>query len=197
MIGRGELLPGEKVRQIEVAQRAGVSRSPLREALRTLEGEGLVKYETNRGYVVSRLGMRELAEIFRMRNILETEMVAHIKSADPDSLDALEKHLQEMNAAAQDGDFGRLMVAYRAFQTVYLGLSGLSIFLSEVQRLWNMSDTYNAIHTLPPAVAKRIIRDHKAIVRALRMGDLDKMREVVAQTPQINEHVVVGLPTWH
>jgi DNA-binding GntR family transcriptional regulator len=89
------------------------------------------------------------------------------------------------------------MVAYRAFQAVYLGLSGLSIFLSEVQRLWNMSDSYNAIHTLPPAVAKRIIRDHKAIVRALRTGDLDKMREVVAQTPQINEHVVVGLPTWH
>jgi DNA-binding transcriptional MocR family regulator len=64
LIRRGELLPGEKIHQVEVARNAGVSRSPLREALRTLAAEGLVKYETNRGYVVSRLRMEELAEIY-------------------------------------------------------------------------------------------------------------------------------------
>ena len=56
MIRRGDLLPGEKVHQVDVAKIAGISRSPLREALRTLEAEGLVRYESNRGYVVSRLG---------------------------------------------------------------------------------------------------------------------------------------------
>jgi DNA-binding GntR family transcriptional regulator len=196
MISRGELLPGEKIRQIEVAQLAGVSRSPLREALRTLEGEGLVKYETNRGYVVSRLRMSELAEIYRMRSLLEAEMVAHIESADPESLEALEQHLQTMSAAATEGDFDQLMVAYRAFHKVYLGLSAMPIFLSEVQRLWNMTDSYNAVHTLPPAIARRIIRDHRAILRALRADDLPKMREIAAQMPQIYEHVVVGLPSW-
>jgi DNA-binding GntR family transcriptional regulator len=196
MIARGELLPGEKIRQIEVAQMAGVSRSPLREALRMLEGEGLVKYETNRGYVVSRLGMSELAEIYRMRSLLESEMVAHINSADPESLEVLEQHLQTMSAAAAESDFDQLMIAYRAFHQVYLRLSGMPIFLGEVQRLWNMTDSYYAIHTLPPATARRIIRDHRAILRALRTGDLPKMREIVAQMPQINEYVVVGLPPW-
>ena len=47
------LLPGEKIRQVELAERLGVSRSPLREALRTLESEGVVTYETNRGYVIA------------------------------------------------------------------------------------------------------------------------------------------------
>ena len=51
----GILLPGEKLRQLELAEQIGVSRSPLREALRTLESEGILTYEVNRGYVVARL----------------------------------------------------------------------------------------------------------------------------------------------
>src|SRR5580704_4747426 len=49
------LLPGEKIRQVELAERIGVSRSPLREALRTLESEGVVAYEINRGSAAARL----------------------------------------------------------------------------------------------------------------------------------------------
>src|SRR6201984_3315300 len=49
------LLPGEKIRQVELADRIGVSRSPLREALRTLESEGVVAYGINRRYVVAKL----------------------------------------------------------------------------------------------------------------------------------------------
>src|ERR1700760_850367 len=60
------LLPGEKIRQVELAERIGVSRSPLREALRTLESEGVVAYEINRGYVVARVGDDDLAQIYRM-----------------------------------------------------------------------------------------------------------------------------------
>jgi DNA-binding GntR family transcriptional regulator len=196
MISHGTLLPGEKIHQVDVAQKVGVSRSPLREALRTLEGEGLVKYETNRGYVVSRLRMNELAEIYRMRALLEAEMVTHIKTADPDSLDALQQCVSTMTASAQEGDFEQLVVSHRKFQNIFLALSGLKLFLIEFQRLSNMVDSYNAPHRLSPAMAKQVIRTHRAIVRALRAGDLEKMREVVAEMPQFTVHVVVGLPNW-
>src|SRR6201988_2017021 len=65
LIVRRVLLPGEKIRQVELANRVGVSRSPLREALRTLESEGIVSYEINRGYVVSRLDRHDLEQIYR------------------------------------------------------------------------------------------------------------------------------------
>src|SRR5258708_40249706 len=64
------LLPGEKIRQVELAERIGVSRSPLREALRTLESEVVVAYEVNRGYVVARLYDEHLAQIYRMPALL-------------------------------------------------------------------------------------------------------------------------------
>src|SRR5712691_719221 len=65
LIMDGVLLPGEKLRQLELAERIGVSRSPLREALRTLESEGMLSYEANRGYVVARLEQGDVAEILR------------------------------------------------------------------------------------------------------------------------------------
>ncbi len=76
------LLPGEKIRQVELADRLGVSRSPLREALRTLESEGVVAYEINRGYVVARLDDDDLAQIYRMRALLEDELLRTVKRPD-------------------------------------------------------------------------------------------------------------------
>src|SRR5258705_13989902 len=75
LIVRRQLLPGEKIGQVELARRLGVSRSPLREALRTLESEGIVTYEKNRGYLVARLDADELAQVYRLRAILEAELL--------------------------------------------------------------------------------------------------------------------------
>jgi DNA-binding GntR family transcriptional regulator len=195
LIRRGELLPGEKIHQVDVARNAGVSRSPLREALRTLAAEGLVKYETNRGYVVSRLRMEELAEIYDLRRLVEAEMLRHIRKPGEDVLERMAGRLAEMEAAIEIGDFNALTVAYRLFHEEMFRLSGLNIFLHEVQRLWKMTDSYNAAHALPPATAQRILRDHRQILRALRAGNLDRVRAIVDALPQINEQVIVGFPT--
>jgi DNA-binding GntR family transcriptional regulator len=195
LIRRGELLPGEKIHQVEVARNAGVSRSPLREALRTLAAEGLVKYETNRGYVVSRLRMEELAEIYDLRRLVEAEMMRHLTKPDKDVLDRMAGHLADMEVAIEGGDFTALTAAYRQFHEEMFRFSGLNIFLREVQRLWMMTDSYNAVHALPPAAAQRILRDHRQILQSLRAGNLDRVRAIVDALPQINEQVIVGFST--
>ena len=107
LIRRGELLPGEKIHQVEVARNAGVSRSPLREALRTLAAEGLVKYETNRGYVVRRLRMEELAEIYKLRRLLEAEMMRHLHKPGEDVLERMAGHLADMESSNRARRFRR------------------------------------------------------------------------------------------
>lgn len=69
----GELRPGEPIRQSALAERFGVSRVPLREALKILEGEGQVTYRPHRGYVVTELNMDDLLEVYRIRELLEGE----------------------------------------------------------------------------------------------------------------------------
>ena len=121
MIRRGDLLPGEKVHQVDVAKIAGVSRSPLREALRTLEAEGLVRYESNRGYVVSRLRLEELAELYELRSLIETEIIASIKKPSAGVIRRMERYVAAMEAAVERNDFPSIAEAYRGFrsQTVH------------------------------------------------------------------------------
>jgi DNA-binding GntR family transcriptional regulator len=195
LIRRGELLPGEKIHQVDVARNAGVSRSPLREALRTLAAEGLVKYETNRGYVVSRLRMEELAEIYELRRLVEAEMMRHIRKPGEDVLDRMADRLAEMEAAIEIGDFNALTRSHRQFHEEMFRLSGLDIFLHEVQRLWVMTDSYNAAHVLPAAAAQRILRDHRQILKALRAGNLDRVRAIEDGLKQITEQVIIGFPS--
>src|SRR3954469_4272576 len=71
MILAGEIAPGERIRQEEIADRFGMSRLPVREALRMLEIEGLTELQTNRGARVPALSSHEADMIYRMRESLE------------------------------------------------------------------------------------------------------------------------------
>ena len=74
-IASGDLRPGEQVLQDALAERFGVSRVPLREALKILEGEGQVVYRPHRGYFVAELDLDDLREVYRIRDLLESEAV--------------------------------------------------------------------------------------------------------------------------
>lgn len=74
-ITTGRLRPGAPIRQDALAEEFQVSRVPLREALKTLQGEGLVTYEAHRGYSVETLSLDDLREVYRIRQLLEEEAV--------------------------------------------------------------------------------------------------------------------------
>src|SRR6476646_4798159 len=75
-IFEGRLRPGQRIRQEEVAAASGTSRVPVREALRALEGEGLVQLFRNRGARVARLDYPEFSELYRIREALDPLLLA-------------------------------------------------------------------------------------------------------------------------
>jgi DNA-binding GntR family transcriptional regulator len=173
------LLPGEKIRQVELAERIGVSRSPLREALRTLESEGVVTYEINRGYVVARLDDEDLAQIFRMRSILESELLHTIRRPDMKTLGRI-KHLNEQMMAAIDaGNVADVLRYNREFHFAIFDLSSLNQFSREIRRLWQLSESYSVTWWWrTPEARTRINTEHKAIISALRKFDLERLIEL-------------------
>src|SRR5438093_12123886 len=70
-ITSGQLRPGTPIRQEALSEQLGVSRVPLREALKTLEAEALVVHEVHRGYFVAELSLEDLREVYRIREILK------------------------------------------------------------------------------------------------------------------------------
>jgi len=90
LIVQGRLRPGEILRQEALAERFGVSRSPVREALRLLESEGLVLYRPNRGAVVAAAEVPGAREHFQIRRLLEPALIEHaVRAIDERSLDEL------------------------------------------------------------------------------------------------------------
>lgn len=190
------LLPGEKIRQVELADRIGVSRSPLREALRTLESEGVVAYEVNRGYVVAKLDDDDLAQIFRMRALLEDELLRTVKRPDAAVLSDLKDLNEKMMVAIDERNVTDVLRYNREFHFTIFDLSPLNQFQREVRRLWQMSEGYSAAWWWrQPEAKKRINAEHKAIISTLRKFDLDRLVEICA-THRIGglERSVTGAP---
>src|SRR3954451_5129577 len=100
----GESAPGERLTEPRLAELAGVSRSPVREALRILEGEGLVEITPRHGARVTHVGVRDARELYECRLLLEPRCAYEAVAAiTPDGVAELERIRAAMEAAAPDG----------------------------------------------------------------------------------------------
>lgn len=100
-IGNGRLLPGERLRETEIADQLGVSRTPVREALKRLESEGLVAFNQPRGLIVNELSQAQILQLYAMREVLEGAAARFAgEQASALELDAL-KHLLANQRAAK------------------------------------------------------------------------------------------------
>ncbi|MGP4017421.1 GntR family transcriptional regulator [Saccharopolyspora sp. 5N708] len=163
----GELAPGQPIRQDTIAGRLGVSRVPLREALKTLEAEGQVIYQPHRGYSVAELSLSDLLEVYRMRELLESEAarVAIGRFTDADLTRITEAQL-DVEKAADGGDLVAMIAANRRFHFALLEPSGMPRLLRILRTLWDATDAYRAVYYNSDANRERVRREHDAIVAA-------------------------------
>ncbi|GAB3280424.1 GntR family transcriptional regulator [Parasphingorhabdus pacifica] len=185
------LTPGQPVRQDTIAQELGVSRVPLREALKTLEAEGQVVYQPHRGYSVAELSMTDLLEVYRMRELLESEAarVAVDKFTDAD-LDRIGVAHHEVGTAAADGDLVGMIAANRRFHFCLLEPSGMPRLVRVVRTLWDATDAYRAVYYNSDTNRERVRCEHEAIVHAAADRDAE---ELVRLLDEHRNHAVDAL----
>ena len=93
----GELAPGARLGEVELAERLGVSRTPVREALSRLAAEGIVEIQANRGARVATWTVAELEGVFDLRSTIEPELTAYaVPAAGPDDVAELDDLAQRM-----------------------------------------------------------------------------------------------------
>src|SRR5919205_3391293 len=98
----GDLEPGARIQEVELAAQLGVSRTPVREALRTLSSQGLVELLPNRGARVARWSVKDLDEIYELRVMLESHAAQRAATRmSPTDADALTELCEQMEARAQ------------------------------------------------------------------------------------------------
>jgi DNA-binding GntR family transcriptional regulator len=185
LIISGELQPGDRVLEADLAERLGVSRGPVREAFHQLEQEGLLVSSPHRGTFVATLPEDEIEEIYFLRAHLEGYAAKRVAAERRDeALPLLESLVQQMRSAAAAGDLPRLADLDLQFHETMLRLSGYEHLL----RLWRSMDglirarTYVAIGEPSRAsLVEYTPTSHLPIVEAIRSGDPARAEQSVHQ----------------
>ncbi|MET8352536.1 GntR family transcriptional regulator [Micromonospora sp. NPDC005206] len=184
MIVSGELLPGQQIRQEGMAERLGVSRLPIREALRQLTADGLVKHIPNVGYMVARLSRAEFDEIYFMRKVLETELIMVLPKPTTAQLDGIVKLNDLVIEAAEREDLAAMQHHNHDFHFAIFDLSDLKLVIGEIERFWTWASPYHAVYLFSPDSRRHVLEEHATMIEALRQGD----NELLARTMDQHRH---------
>lgn len=172
----GDLAPGDRIRQDEVAERIGVSIGPVREALRALEQEGQVTYQARRGYFVTELRAADLVEIYALRRLLEERAAREaLPELDEDALDRITAAAEECAAAAEAGDVAAELEANRRFHFSLLDSPGRQHTMRLIRQLWDSTEAYRALYYNSPEERRVTVEAHARILDAVRERDADRL----------------------
>lgn len=178
----GEIAPGSQILQDALAEELGVSRVPVREALRTLEGEGQVSYEPHRGYFVVELNLDELVEIYRLRDLLEPEATAKaFPNITDEDIDRMAASMEEMVKAIEVGDNAMMTTANRRFHFAIFAPCRMPRLIRILEQLWNASDIYRAVYFFEFDRKNLMHREHVKIFEALKRRDLNTLLDLLHQ----------------
>lgn len=190
-IATGALAPGEQVRQEQLAERLGVSRVPLREALRILEGEGRVTYHPHRGYFVTELSVADLVEVYRIRELLEAEAIrVGLARLAPGQRAAIEQFRVACEQAAAVDDVAAMTEANRAFHFALYDASGMPRLVRMIQLCWEATEVYRSVYYDDPRHRAVVLREHRGIAKAFLRGDTERAITLLAAH---REHAVEAL----
>jgi len=184
----GELKPGEPIRQEALAERLGVSRVPVREALKILQGEGQVEYQPHRGYSVTRLDLDDLREVYRIRQLLETEAARISVPALSDAeIKALSEAARDVDLAGDIEDYVVMSEANRRFHFLLVEGAGMNRLTHLVRILWDATDVYRSFYYTDVSNRYRVRAEHAGIVQAAAARDTER---VVALLDEHRQHAI-------
>jgi DNA-binding GntR family transcriptional regulator len=183
-----ELLPGQQLRQDELAERLGFSRGPTREALQALRKEGIVRHAKNRGYVVTRFDYFEMQQLYKLRDLVESEVLLSLPKPTAKQVARL-RSLN--NQLAKSRDMQSTIRLNEAFHFEMFELSPLKLLVEEIDRLWKMATAYRSLGVAVSATPERVMAEaHDGILDAFARHDLD---ELVKQCREHRDHSLEGI----
>ena len=185
MILKGDLSPGFSALEKEMADRLGMSRTPVREALIRLENDGLIEVLPRRGFRVSQIHMEDIREIFQVLSVLEVaagEILAEQSDeARNPAIENLDQAVDDMAAALSIDDLDGWAKADERFHSILLENCGNNRLARMAFTFWDQAHRVRLVTLRLRPKPEGSTNDHRKLVDAIRGGDGDAAREIHRQ----------------
>ncbi|MFC3168770.1 MULTISPECIES: GntR family transcriptional regulator [Paracoccus] len=192
-VQRGDLPPGMRISETEVAAAIGISRQPVREAFIRLASDGLAEVRPQRGTYISRISVSAVLSARFIREAVEADLARAVAEAGPrDMLDRMADEIARQHRADEAGNVEEFIDSDDRFHHLLAQAAGQDAVWADLERL---KAQMNRLRHLSMRVFDRsfTIGQHQAILDALRQGDPDAaeaamrthLRQMLAEVPQM------------
>ena len=171
---------GERFIEKEYSDRLNISRTPVRESLKQLEVEGLVKYVPRLGVVVNRITREDVIEIYKIRSSLEllvaTEAMKYITQSD---VDRITKLLDDTQKESLENNIDEVVKLFSEFNSQLYNLSKMKILPNMISNLNNYLHRFRTISIEDPIRREKAILEHRQIIKSIVERDRDLSEMII------------------
>ena len=192
-VRRGILQPGERLMEIQLAEDLGVSRTPVREAIRKLEMEGYVIMMPRRGTYVADLSIRDINEVFEIRTSLESLASGlAAERINEDELEKLQRLLVEIGAYIKSGDMESIVRTDTEFHDLLYQASRNTRLVGIISNLREQLTRFRTTSMSFPGRLKATLEEHRKIVEAIAQGDEKAARKAAEHHMEKSEQTLLA-----
>lgn len=173
----GDFVPGQKLNQDELANEMGISRMPVRDALKRLTNDGLIENSARKGFLVKRFTRETLADVLYIRSILESEAILLAeKTLTKDDINNLNEIQRQSEVETKNGNLIKVRELNRMFHFALYGSIPSKLLLEHIERLWDRFPNYAMYTKLNNA--KNSLSTHQKIINCVADS---KFKEAAAE----------------
>ena len=189
---RGELEPGERLMEIALAQKLGVSRTPIREAIRKLELEGLVVMVPRKGAEVADITEKDLRDVLEVRTALEALSIElAIKNMTDEDFEALRMANEDFRALSDGNELMKLAEADVAFHEIIYIATNNNRLIQIINNLREQMYRYRLEYIKDASARPRLIEEHQEIIDAMLAKDVERAKAAITRHVENQEENVL------
>jgi len=192
MLFYNEIIPGQKIKYQDLADRLDVSITPVIHALKWLEFKGIVHHEPNKGYYVDEVSLQEIREIYETRLVLEVAILPQtIAKLDESGIHRLQASLDAFKETVKKSDYyGRLMTDMK-FHYTLASLSQCRIQLKMLEELFDLLFLKYSRNLVFISIMETSLLEHQEIFESLKTRDLQEVQKVLSgHLENVKDHIL-------
>lgn len=190
-----EIIPGQKISYGDLAKRLKMSTTPVIQALKRLEYQGLVRHEANRGYYTENISLKEITEIYDFRELIETSLLPKtISRMDKKGLKLLKKSLDSHLAAVRDIYLKERLLKDMEFHLVLATLSGCTIQINTLKSLFDLLYLKYRGNILFVTPMDTVDSEHIKLYEYIADANVEDATRILKQhISNVKEHAIISI----